>query len=489
MKKEEKIKKVLSFIFVLTLILGLTACTSVPATETPANTAPANTAPAEVATEAPSSTAVVETAPTAAPTLPIMGSVVQYDPNQPVNDGKDISIELWYWTGAENLFQALVDEYTAVHPNVNIVLVENPWGDYWTKLPLALQGNDGPAIFNFHNSQHDNIIGYMAPYSIPVADLEKDFVGASGHVIDGNIYYTDYGLMTATMYYNTDMWAAAGLTDSDIPKTWDEFRDVAKKLTIRDDAGKLVQAGFSYNGGVQGDVLGMQYQYGQNLFTADNQITLNNDSMKNVIQRLKDMYTVDGVGDYNFGNNSGDNFGQGMVAMYLGWGFMTNVLPQNFPDTPFDNFEIPTPTDEVPYAYHRYNGESTFGVNKNAPEDQQAVAQDIVRFFLANDSIQKEFCLANAVFPAKITLKDDADLLSVPSIAVLANHIDRYIWPGSMPATVENNVKIMLDNVFYNNMDITKALSDAEAAINVDLATSDFVSQEPMYKYSSEALK
>lgn len=477
-------KKVLSFIFVLVFLLSPAACSSTLATEESDGGEPVATDPStEAAPTEESPAAEEETQP-----AELMGNVVQYDPAQPVNDGEDIDIELWYWTGADNLFQALADEYTTLHPNVSIELVENPWDDYWTKLPLALQGDEGPAIFNFHNSQHDNLVGYMAPYDIPTEDLVEEFVGASGHVIDGNVYYIDYGLMTATVYYNTDMWAAADLTDEDIPQTWEEFREVAKKLTIRED-GELVQAGFSYNGGIQGDVLGMQYQYGQNLFNADNQVTLNNDAMKAVVQRLKDLYEVDGVGDNNFGNNSGDNFGQGSVAMFLGWGFMTNVLSQNFPETPFDNFEIPTPTEEVPYAYHRYNGESTFGVNKNASAEQQAVAKDIVRFFLANDAIQKEFCLANAVFPAKESLKTDADLLTVPSVAVLADNIDRYIWPGAMPSTVENNVKIMLENVFYNGMDITEALTDAETAINQDLEGMNFVSQEPMYKYASEAVQ
>ena len=278
------------------------------------------------------------------------------------------------------------------------------------------------------------------------------------------------------------------VTEDDIPRTWDAFREVARKLTVRDGNGDLVQAGFSYNGGAQGDVLGMQYQYGQNLFTADNRVTLNNDAMKNVITRMKDMYEVDGVCDYSFGNNSGDNFGQGLVAMYLGWGFMTNIFTSSFPETHFDCFEIPTPTEEVPYAMHRYNGESTFGVNKNAPADQQAVAQDIIRFFLASDEIQKEFCMANAVFPMKSSLQTDADLMATPSIAVLAEHIDRYIWPGPMPSTVENNVKILLEEVFYNGKDLTQALIDAENAINEDLEDSEFVSQEPMYKYASEAV-
>ena len=417
----------------------------------------------------------------------ILGSKIQYDTSKAINNGEDIEIEFWYWTGASDLFKSVVNQYTAIHPNVKITLVENPYDDYWTKLPLALQGSNGPAIFNVHNSHHENLINYLAPYDIPVEDLEEDFVGVSAHVIDGKVYYTDYGMMTATMYYNKAMWSAAGLTEADIPATWDQFREVAKKLTIRDEKGDLIQAGFSLNGGAQGDVLGMQYQYGQNLFTEDGKVTFNNDAIKTVVQRMKDIYEVDGSGDYNFGNNSGDNFGQGMIAMYLGWGFMHGLFQALWPETEFGSFEIPTPTEDVPYAYHRYNGESTFGINKNAPADQQAVAQDIVRFFLANDQLQKEFVLANSIFPAKKSLANDSDILSVSSIAVLANHIDRYIWPGPMPSAVENNMKIALENIFYNGEDVEAALQNAEDACNEELASSEFVPVESSYAHADEA--
>ena len=417
----------------------------------------------------------------------ILGSKIQYDTSKVINNGEDIEIEFWYWTGASDLFKSVVNQYTAIHPNVKITLVENPYDDYWTKLPLALQGSNGPAIFNVHNSHHENLINYLAPYDIPVEDLEEDFVGVSAHVIDGKVYYTDYGMMTATMYYNKAMWSAAGLTEADIPTTWDQFREVAKKLTIRDEKGELIQAGFSFNGGAQGDVLGMQYQYGQNLFTEDGKVTFNNDAIKTVVQRMKDIYEVDGSGDYNFGNNSGDNFGQGMIAMYLGWGFMHGLFQTLWPETEFGSFEIPTPTEDVPYAYHRYNGESTFGINKNAPADQQAVAQDIVRFFLANDQLQKEFVLANSIFPAKKSLANDSDILSVSSIAVLANHIDRYIWPGPMPSAVENNMKIALENIFYNGEDVEAALQNAEDACNEELASSEFVPVESSYAHADEA--
>jgi hypothetical protein len=38
-------------------------------------------------------------------------------------------------------------------------------------------------------------------------------------------------------------------------------------------------------------------------------------------------------------------------------------------------------------------------------------------------------------------------------------------------------------------MDITEALTDAETTINQDLESLDFTSQEPMYKYASEAIQ
>ena len=178
------------------------------------------------------------------PTEPF-GDTIKYDPSVEINGGKDITVELWEW-GSDELFQEIIDGYTAIHPNVTINLVNNPWEDYWTKLPLALDGENGPAIFNIHNSYHENLINYMAPLEIPLEDLQADFTGVDAHVIDGEVYYIDYGMMTGSVYYNKDMWEAAGLTEADIPKTWDEMREVAKKLTIK-EGDTIIQAGLNFN--------------------------------------------------------------------------------------------------------------------------------------------------------------------------------------------------------------------------------------------------
>lgn len=53
------------------------------------------------------------------------GDTIKYDPSVEINEGKDITVELWEW-GSDELFQQAIDGYTAIHPNVTIKLVNNP---------------------------------------------------------------------------------------------------------------------------------------------------------------------------------------------------------------------------------------------------------------------------------------------------------------------------------------------------------------------------
>jgi multiple sugar transport system substrate-binding protein len=92
-----------------------------------------------------------------------------------------------------------------------------------------------------------------------------------------------------------------------------------------------------------------------------------------------------------------------------------------------------------------------------------------------------------ATFPAKTTLSGDPDLMAVPSIAALARNIDRYIWPGPMPGFVEDNLRIAMEDIIYNGVDISRALQDAENLVNIDLRNTDFVPREHLYIHFSES--
>ena len=65
--------------------------------------------------------------------------------------------------------------------------------------------------------------------------------------------------------------------------------------------------------------------------------------------------------------------------------------------------------------------------------------------------------------------------------------IDRYIWPGPMPATVEDNAKTAVADVLYNGAAAPTALSAAQSAIDADLAKTSFVSVEGDYAHADEA--
>ena len=413
--------------------------------------------------------------------LPIIGKTVKYDPNKLVNDGKPVDLELWTW-GSQKTFQALVDDYRKIHPNVSVKVVLQPWEDYWTRLPLELNSGRGPALFNVHNSYHDNIVKRLEPYDIPVADLAADYRGVEAHVVDGKVPYIDYGLMTGLIFYNKDMWAAAGLTDADIPKTWDEFTKVAQRLTKR-EGDSFTQAGFSFNGAGSNFTLGLPYQLGHNLMKPDLKAPdIDNPATLAVVQRFRDLYDVAKVGSKDFGQSADESFGQGQVAMVYNWGHFQSSLQENYPGIKFGTFRTPTPDAGTPYAFDRYNGESTLGINAGASPEQKAVAQDLVRFSLTNTAFLKEMSLGLGVVPLYAPLADDPEVKANPVVAAVGD-LSRYVWPGPMPSTFEKSIDTMWQEVLYNGVAPQQALATAQAAIVGDLGATGFVSVENKYGF------
>jgi multiple sugar transport system substrate-binding protein len=410
-----------------------------------------------------------------------------YNAAQPVNGGKAIEIEFWTW-GTLDLFKELGAEYAKIHPNVSFKFVENSWDDYWTKLPLALKNGTGPDLFNFHNSKEDTMLQYMAPYAMDLNQLRAAYMGINSHLKDGKLYYTDYGFMTGSIFYNKKLWKEAGLSDKDFPKTWAEFAKVAKKLTKYDASGAITQAGFNFNGNYQSIIEGLNYQKGQLLFKADkktvdfdNPVTVENSKF------LRDLYLVEKVGSKDFGTDANLSFGQEKTAMVYDWGWFKNFLPDNYPDLSWGVFNTPSPyADKKPFAYDRYNGESTFGINKLAKADKQAVAQDFVKFFMTSDKMLEKFCLMFGTFPARISMSGDEAILADPVMKELTKIIDRTIWPGVIPSPIEDNLKRTAQDILYNGMSVEDAVKKTQAQMVRDLASSTFVSVESQYKYFGE---
>ena len=423
--------------------------------------------------------------------LDVIGTTVKYDPNHLVNDGKPITIDYWTWNGEGDTARPSFEEYSKIHPNVTIKVTNVTFDDYFTKLPLQLKGKDGPALFAVHNS-YDNVLSpYLAAYDIPVEDLEADYLGVAEHVKDGKVSYIDSIINTGVWYYNKDLWAEAGLTDADIPQTWDDMREVAKKMTKR-DGDKITQAGINFNGNSEYNAMwqGMNYAQGATLFKKDGTtVNYDNSATKNALKMIKSIYEDDKSGSPDFGSDAQQSFGNGQSAMVYQWGHFAIDLGEKYPDINWGVFAPPTFGDGEPFAYERYNGESTPGINKNQSADQQAVAQDIIQYLLASDDFSKNTSLNFGAVPAKKTLSEDKDIQAMPAYAAVSPRLDRLIWPGPVPSTLETTTNKVYEDVFYNGKSIDDAVADGQAAMQKDLddLSEPFTSLESQYAHYDEA--
>lgn len=172
--------------------------------------------------------------------------------------------------------------------------------------------------------------------------------------------------------------------------------------------------------------------------------------------------------------------------MLYRWGYFEGDLKTKYKNVDYGMFATPTWSEDTPFAYDRYNGESTIGINKNASDDQKAVAQDIVKFLLADDTYVKTVSENMNSFPAKNSLADDNDLAKMAIFDLIKPRVNRLIWPGAMPATVENTAKKVFQNVFNNGMSVKDAVAEGQKTMQSDLEKSSFESAESQYKYYDE---
>jgi len=116
-------------------------------------------------------------------------------------------------------------------------------GDVSQQISIALQSGNAPDLFGGGKIKEFSQKGYIAPISKFKGG--KEFVDnavkhGSAYSEDVNVsgneaYTVSLSVLTFGLVYNKDMFKAAGIVDENgeatPPKTWDELREYAKKLT------------------------------------------------------------------------------------------------------------------------------------------------------------------------------------------------------------------------------------------------------------------
>lgn len=280
-----------------------------------------------------------------------------------------VVLNIWGLWEDNTLFQPAIDEYKKIRPDVTINYNFQSSQNYRTRTQTKISEGEGPDIYMINNSWTPMFLksGSVAPapkeaftpqeyaqtfYPVVRDDFTnylslKTQIDATPGIADknkalidqfnsnGKIYAIPRGIDGIALYYNVDILNAAGVA---VPKTWNEFRDAAYKLTVADERGVIKTAGAAI--GVTGnvdhwsDVLGLLFlqQPGAKIDKPDDQ------NGADVLKFYTDFAKVSDkrVWDNTF-EASTQAFAAGKVAFYFGPSWRAHELRQINPQL---NFKI-----------------------------------------------------------------------------------------------------------------------------------------------------
>ena len=134
-----------------------------------------------------------------------------------------------------------------------IELVYVPNNDYMdgTRLPTAFASGQGPDLFiispgDFLRYYNGGVLADLTPYLDQAArdDFFPDVLAT--RMVDDKVYGLPMEVEPMAMYYGRQAWEEAGLTDGDIPQTWEQLLDVAQRLTTDQRFGVLFETSPGY---------------------------------------------------------------------------------------------------------------------------------------------------------------------------------------------------------------------------------------------------
>jgi multiple sugar transport system substrate-binding protein len=155
-------------------------------------------------------------------------------------------------TNQSKWFEDCVKGWNATH-DVKVELEFVPVQDYigGSKLQTAFAAGQGPDIFlisigDFLLYYNGGVLLDLTPYMEDAA--KKDFFPSvmETRIVDEKIYGVPMDVEPMAMFYSLKAFEEAGLSESDIPKTWDQFLEIAHKLTKGDRFGCLFETTPNY---------------------------------------------------------------------------------------------------------------------------------------------------------------------------------------------------------------------------------------------------
>src|SRR5512141_2678221 len=164
----------------------------------------------------------------------------------------EISMMMWGDPAELDVWNQIVADFHQANPNITVKVEVSDWDSYWTKLKTLLSAGTPPDVFAidaplYLDYQRRGVLLNLQPYLDKNPDMLK---GVYTQTLEA--YKTADGMFglprdfqTVVLFYNKDMFDAAGTAYPTADWTYDDLRKAAKSLTKVGADGKVSQFGFS----------------------------------------------------------------------------------------------------------------------------------------------------------------------------------------------------------------------------------------------------
>jgi len=186
----------------------------------------------------------------------VLLSPVALIPLQVAQAASSKTIVLNFWNGMTGpdkpALDQVIKDFNKSQSGIKVVNVPLPWDVFYQKLSTSVASGKGPDFVAMSGSNLANYakegtikdIGsfYASSKYMDTSKLAKVAINAG--VVGGKHYGVPLNLATLMLFWNKDLFKAAGLNPEKPPTNWTEFSAMVPKLTILKD-GNPVQYAFS----------------------------------------------------------------------------------------------------------------------------------------------------------------------------------------------------------------------------------------------------
>ena len=170
------------------------------------------------------------------------------------DDGKT-QVKVAFWGSPEeiDIITHSISDWQQAHPNIKIVFEHTPYTGYDSKILTRVAGGAAPDVIAtevdyFVTFASKGVLEDLTPYAQNDPQFSKDAFFPTildRFTVDGKIYALPRDVAPfACVFYNKELFDAAGVSYPTDDWTWDDLLRLARALTKKDANGRVTQYGF-----------------------------------------------------------------------------------------------------------------------------------------------------------------------------------------------------------------------------------------------------